>query len=86
MDLRGDWDAPLRTLSAGELRRLPLAALVNSGVDVLLLDEPTNYLEFDSLDVVGDALASYRGTLVIVSHDAWFAERVGVHRVLSLEG
>jgi ATPase subunit of ABC transporter with duplicated ATPase domains len=80
-----DWDAPLRTVSAGELRRLLLATLVNSGVDVLLLDEPTNYLDFDSLDVIEEALATYRGTLVMVSHDAWFAKRVGVNRILSLE-
>jgi ATPase subunit of ABC transporter with duplicated ATPase domains len=80
----GDWNAPLRTLSAGELRRLLLATLVNGGVDILLLDEPTNYLDFDSLDVIEEALASYHGTLIMVTHDSWFAERVGVHRVLSL--
>jgi ATPase subunit of ABC transporter with duplicated ATPase domains len=80
-----DWDAPLRTLSAGELRRLLLAVLVNGGVDVLLLDEPTNYLDFDSLDVIEEALSAYPGTLVMVTHDAWLAERVGVHRVLPLD-
>src|SRR5262249_24471535 len=46
-----DWNAPLRTLSAGELRRLLLATLVNGGVDVLLLDEPTNSFDFDSPDL-----------------------------------
>ncbi|MEU4381776.1 ABC-F family ATP-binding cassette domain-containing protein [Micromonospora echinofusca] len=74
------WDAPLRVLSAGELRRLLLAVLVNSPAEVLLLDEPTNYLDFDALDVVEEALRQYRGTLVMVSHDAWFAEAVGVDR------
>ncbi|RLK25584.1 macrolide transport system ATP-binding/permease protein [Micromonospora sp. M71_S20] len=74
------WDVPLRMLSAGELRRLLLAVLVNSPAEVLLLDEPTNYLDFDALDVVEEALRQFRGTLVMVSHDAWFAEAVGVDR------
>jgi ATPase subunit of ABC transporter with duplicated ATPase domains len=74
------WNAPLRTLSAGELRRLILAVMVNSGADLLLLDEPTNYLDFDSLEVIEEALRAYRGTLVMVTHDAVFADRVGVTR------
>ncbi|MER6757337.1 ribosomal protection-like ABC-F family protein [Micromonospora echinofusca] len=80
------WDAPLRVLSAGELRRLLLAVLVNSPAEVLLLDEPTNYLDFDALDVVEEALRQFRGTLVMVSHDAWFAEAVGVDRRWRLTG
>jgi ATPase subunit of ABC transporter with duplicated ATPase domains len=71
---------PLRTLSAGELRRLLLAAIVNSGAEVLLLDEPTNYLDFDALDVVEEALRGYQGTLVMVTHDRYFAEAVGFTR------
>jgi ATPase subunit of ABC transporter with duplicated ATPase domains len=74
------WDAPMRTLSAGELRRLLLAVLVNSPGQVLLLDEPTNYLDFDSLDVVEEALRAYRGTLLMVSHDGYFARSVGYTR------
>ncbi|SCL36337.1 macrolide transport system ATP-binding/permease protein [Micromonospora nigra] len=74
------WDARLRTLSAGQLRRLLLAVLVNSPAQVLLLDEPTNYLDVDALEVVEEALRQFRGTLVLVSHDTWFASAVGVTR------
>jgi macrolide transport system ATP-binding/permease protein len=74
------WSAPLGTLSAGEARRLLLAMLVNSGSPVLLLDEPTNYLDFDALDVAEEALRAWRGTLVMVTHDRYFAGRVGFTR------
>jgi ATPase subunit of ABC transporter with duplicated ATPase domains len=80
------WRAPLRTLSDGERRRLLLAALVNSGAPVLMLDEPTHYLDFDSLDVIEEALRAYQGTLVVVTHDAYFAERVGYTRQWHVRG
>ena len=80
------WDARLRELSAGELRRLLLAVLVNSPSRILLLDEPTNYLDFDALDVIEEALRAYRGTLVAVTHDRYFAERVGFSRHWSIDG
>ncbi len=74
------WTARLRDLSAGELRRLLLAVLVNSPSPILVLDEPTNYLDFDALDVVEEALLAYRGTLLMVTHDRYFADRIGVSR------
>jgi ATPase subunit of ABC transporter with duplicated ATPase domains len=76
------WRAPLRTLSDGEVRRLLLAAVVNSQSPVLLLDEPTHYLDFDALDVVEEALRGYPGTLLMVTHDRYFADRVGFTRQL----
>jgi ATPase subunit of ABC transporter with duplicated ATPase domains len=65
---------PLGTLSAGEVRRLLLGCLVNSGAGLLLLDEPTNYLDFESLDVLEAALSAFRGTVIAVSHDERFGE------------
>ncbi len=80
------WDAQLRTLSDGEMRRLLMAALVNSASPVLMLDEPTHYLDFDSLDVVEEALRAYPGTLVMVTHDLYFAKRVGFNRHWRISG
>jgi ATPase subunit of ABC transporter with duplicated ATPase domains len=47
---------------------------------ILALDEPTNYLDFDALDVIEEALRAHRGTLVMVTHDRYFAERIGISR------
>jgi ATPase subunit of ABC transporter with duplicated ATPase domains len=74
------WDVRTRSLSAGELRRLVLAVLVNSPARVLVLDEPTNFLDFDALEVVEEALRRYRGTVLTVTHDRYFAESVGYSR------
>ncbi|MBE1490858.1 ABC-F family ATP-binding cassette domain-containing protein [Plantactinospora soyae] len=71
---------PLRALSAGELRRLLLAIMANSPARVLLLDEPTNFLDLDALDVTERALAEFRGTLLVVTHDARFAAAIGCAR------
>ena len=80
------WHATLRSLSAGELRRLLLAVLVNSPARVLLLDEPTNFLDFDALEVIEQALRRYRGTLLTVTHDRYFADAVGHTRAWHVAG
>ena len=80
------WDATLASLSAGELRRLLLAVLVNSPARVLLLDEPTNFLDFDALEVIEHALRTYRGTLLTVTHDRYFADAVGHTRRWQVDG
>ncbi len=74
------WDVPVWSLSAGELRRLLLAVLVNSPARVLLLDEPTNFLDFAALDVLEEALRRYRGTVLVVTHDRYFARAAGLVR------
>ena len=72
-------DAPwkrLGDLSGGELRRLHLLRTFLSGANVLMLDEPTNDLDTETLTVLEDVLDSWPGTLIVVSHDRYFLERV----------
>jgi ATP-binding cassette subfamily F protein uup len=66
----------VRELSGGERRRLALMRLMMEGPNVLLLDEPTNDLDIDTLTALEDLLDGWPGTLVIVSHDRYFVERV----------
>jgi ATP-binding cassette subfamily F protein uup len=74
---RGDRARTLvRDLSGGERRRLQLMRLLMSEPNVLLLDEPTNDLDIDTLTALEDLLDGWPGTLVVVSHDRWFVERV----------
>jgi ATP-binding cassette ChvD family protein len=72
-------------LSGGERNRLHLAKLLRSGGNVLLLDEPTNDLDVDTLRALEEAVLSFAGCAVIISHDRWFLDRVATH-VLAFEG
>jgi ATPase subunit of ABC transporter with duplicated ATPase domains len=73
-----DRQRPLGRLSAGQVRRLLIAAMVNRPSPLLVLDEPTNHLDFDSLDVVERALSGYPGALLVVTHDEELAQRIGL--------
>src|SRR6185369_1493953 len=66
----------VRDLSGGERRRLALMRLLMTGPNVLILDEPTNDLDIDTLTALEDLLDGWPGTLVVVSHDRYFVERV----------
>jgi ATP-binding cassette subfamily F protein uup len=66
----------VRDLSGGERRRLQLLRLLMTGPNVLILDEPTNDLDVDTLISLEDLLDHWAGTLIVVSHDRWFLERV----------
>lgn len=75
----------VRDLSGGERNRVQLARLMASGCNVLIMDEPTNHLDIDSIEVLERVLAGYEGTLLVVSHDRYFLERVA-DRILEIEG
>ncbi len=72
-------------LSGGERNRLHLAKLLRSGGNLLLLDEPTNDLDVDTLRALEEALLSFAGCAVVVSHDRWFLDRIATH-MLAFEG
>ncbi len=72
-------------LSGGERNRVHLAKMLKSGANLLLLDEPTNDLDVDTLRALEDALASFAGCAVIITHDRWFLDRIATH-ILAFEG
>jgi sulfate-transporting ATPase len=72
-------------LSGGERNRVHLAKLLKKGSNLLLLDEPTNDLDVDTLRALEEALLSYAGCAVIISHDRWFLDRIATH-MLAFEG
>jgi ATP-binding cassette ChvD family protein len=73
------------TLSGGERNRVHLAKLLKSGGNLLLLDEPTNDLDVDTLRALEEALVSFAGCAVVISHDRWFLDRIATH-ILAFEG
>jgi energy-dependent translational throttle protein EttA len=81
----GDQQKRVGDLSGGERNRLHLAKLLRSGGNLLLLDEPTNDLDVDTLRALEEALLSFAGCAVVITHDRWFLDRVATH-ILAFEG
>ena len=67
---------PIKYLSGGEKMRLRWAQIVNQNFNVLILDEPTNHLDIDSKETIEDALEKYNGTIIAVSHDRYFLNKL----------
>ena len=75
----------VQDLSGGERNRVHLAKLLRSGGNVLLLDEPTNDLDVETLRALEEALLTFPGCAVVISHDRWFLDRIATH-MLAFEG
>jgi ATP-binding cassette ChvD family protein len=80
-----DQQKKVGSLSGGERNRVHLAKLLRRGGNLLLLDEPTNDLDVDTLRALEEALLSFAGCAVVISHDRWFLDRIATH-VLAFEG
>jgi len=78
-------DTPVGDLSGGERARLQIALITLSGANFLLLDEPTNHLDIPSCEVLEDALLDFDGTILAVSHDRYFLDRIA-NRIIELQG
>jgi len=81
----GDQQKKVGLLSGGERGRLHLAKTLIAGGNVLLLDEPSNDLDVETLRALEDALLEYAGTVLVISHDRWFLDRIATH-ILAAEG
>ncbi|THU02041.1 energy-dependent translational throttle protein EttA [Lampropedia puyangensis] len=81
----GDQQKKVGNLSGGERGRLHLAKTLLTGGNVLLLDEPSNDLDVETLRALEDALLEYAGTVLVISHDRWFLDRIATH-ILAAEG
>jgi len=79
-----DQQQKVSELSGGERNRVHLARMLRTGGNVLLLDEPTNDLDVDTLRALEDALESFPGCAVVITHDRWFLDRIATH-VLAFE-
>lgn len=81
----GDQQKRVGTLSGGERGRLHLAKTLIAGGNVLMLDEPSNDLDVETLRALEDALLEFAGSIMVISHDRWFLDRIATH-ILACEG
>jgi energy-dependent translational throttle protein EttA len=80
-----DQQKKVGALSGGERNRVHLAKMLKEGANVLLLDEPTNDLDVNTLRALEEALESFAGCAVVISHDRWFLDRIATN-ILAFEG
>ena len=75
---------PVKLLSSGEKAKLLLAKIMTSGANFIILDEPTNHLDIPSREAIEESLSNYPGTLLVVSHDRYFLQRIGIESEIIL--
>jgi len=80
-----DQQKKVGVLSGGERNRVHLARMLKEGANVLLLDEPTNDLDVNTLRALEQAIENFAGSVVVISHDRWFLDRIATH-ILAFEG
>ncbi|MCU0290679.1 MAG: energy-dependent translational throttle protein EttA [Thermoanaerobaculaceae bacterium] len=80
-----DQQKKVSQMSGGERNRVHLARMLKSGANLLLLDEPTNDLDVNTLRALEDGLDQFAGTVIVISHDRWFLDRIATH-ILAFEG
>jgi len=81
-----DWNKSCSNLSGGEKIRLMLCCLniYNQAPDIIILDEPTNNLDIQNIEILTNAINDYKGTLIVVSHDEFFVNRISIERNINL--
>ena len=84
--LEEDFDKKIDVMSGGEKTRLALAKLLLSSPNILLLDEPTNHLDLEAIEWLEEYLTSYKGTMIIISHDRYFLDSVTTHTFEMVNG
>lgn len=80
-----DIETSTNKLSSGQKSKILLASIMASGSNFIILDEPTNYLDIPSREALEEALISYKGTLLIISHDRYFLERINPTKIINLD-
>ncbi|MBS1586408.1 MAG: ABC-F family ATP-binding cassette domain-containing protein [Bacteroidetes bacterium] len=83
---KDSWEKKCADLSGGEKMRLILCCLTMGAIapDMIILDEPTNNLDMQNIEILTTAVNQYRGTLMVISHDEYFLEKIGISKVLQL--
>ena len=86
LDSVGMWehrDKRLGSLSGGQKQRAVIARMFASDPDVFILDEPTNNLDIQSIEIITSMVRAYRGTILLISHDAYFIRELGIHQIIT---
>lgn len=82
---KSEWERQVKSLSYGQRARLIFGAFSLGNYNFLILDEPTNHLDIKTRTIIENALIDYKGAMLIVSHDRYFVERLGINKILFLE-